>query len=102
MSSRKFIQTSYGLLDSQKLDVSSTAAVRSSQFTDHIDLYRIVSDVPIYFAAGSSTVSASSTGASDSRYLPANLVEYVNSNKRYFSVLADSSSGSVNITEVTQ
>ena len=101
--SKKFMQTSYKSAEgSQKVSMSSTAAVLSSQTGDYIETYRVVGNVDYWLASGSSTVSASSTGASDSWFFPAGVPEYINTHERYFSVIANGSSGFVNITEVTQ
>jgi hypothetical protein len=99
-----FTQTSYkrNNLGVQKISVGSTR-VLSAKLDDHINTIRVVGNVPFWFSNGSSTVTASSTGDTDSLYVPGDLVEYVNVQKfSYVSVIADGTSGFVCISEMTQ
>ena len=101
----KFTQTSYKRKDlgAQKISVTSTAAVLSTQLTDHIYTIRVCGNIPFWLTSGSSTITASTTGAATSIYFPGDLVEYINIDRQAFvSVRADGSSGFVSISEETQ
>jgi len=99
---RKFLQTSYDWAAVQKIDITSTAAVLSSTFADQIATYRISGIVDVWIATGTSTVSASSTGDGASKFYPAGVTEYYNTQDRFVSVIANASSGFVCISEEVQ
>lgn len=101
----KFIQTTYKRrqASAQKISVTSTAAVLSTVITNHIETVRVCGNIPFWLTSGSSTVTASTTGANTSMYFPGDLVEYINVDRNSFiSVRADGSSGFVSISEETQ
>ena len=101
--SKKFTQTSYKLKSPQRLVAGSTM-VRSAQFNDYIDTYRVVGNSNFWLATGSSTVTAqSSAGNTTSTFHIAGVTEYINANGRYASVIAESSTaGIVSIAEAVQ
>ncbi len=100
--SRKFLQTSYDWKAVQKISATSTAAVRSTQFNEHIATYRISGIIDAWIATGTSTVTASSTGDGISKFYPAGVTEYYNTQDRFVSVLPNGSSGFVCISEEVQ
>jgi hypothetical protein len=98
----KFYQTSYTYVGTQRIAAGSTS-VLSAQTADDIETYRIVPTVDVWMNHGSSTVTAqSSVGQTTSTFHPAGVVEYFNTQDRYFAIKANSSTGLVNLTEVTQ
>ena len=99
---RKFLQTSYDWAAVQKISVTSTAAVRSTTFADHVATYRISGTIDTWIATGTSTITASSTGDGTSKFYPAGVTEYYNTQDRFTSVIANGASGFVCISEEIQ
>ena len=99
---KKFMQTSYTYLDTQRIAAGSTS-VLSAQTADDVEIYRIAPTVDVWMNHGSSTVTAlSSVGQTTSTLHPAGVVEYFNTRDRFFAVIAENSTGLVNLTEITQ
>ena len=98
----KFYQTSYTYAGSQRIAAGSTS-VLSAQTADDVETLRIAPTVDVWMNHGSSTVTAqSSVGQVTSTFHPAGVVEYFNTKDRFFAVIANSSTGLVNLTEITQ
>ena len=98
----KFYQTSYTYAGTQRVNAGSTS-VLSAQTADDIEVLRIAPNVDVWLNSGSSTVTAqSSVGNTTSTFHPAGVVEYFNTQDRFFAVIADSAVGFVSLTEITQ
>jgi len=98
----KFYQTSYTYAGTQRIVAGSTS-VLSAQTADDIETYRIAPNVDVWMNHGSSTVTAqSSVGQTTSTFHPAGVVEYFNTQDRFFAIINDSSAGFVSLTEATQ
>jgi len=95
--------TSYVTVNAQKISTTSTASVLSADVGTQTTTFRFAPQVSVWMASGSSTVTASSTGASNSIYIPGESVEYINIGARdqFIAVIADGSSGFINIAEAT-
>lgn len=98
----KFYQTSYTYAGTQRINAQSTSN-RSAQIADDIETIRIAPSVDVWVNSGSSTVTAqSSVGQTTSTFHPAGVVEYFNTQDRFFHIKANSSTGFVGLTEITQ
>jgi len=100
---RKFHQTSYSYeAGTQRINAQSTSN-RSAQIADDIETLRIAPNVDVWMNTGSSSVVAnSSVGQTTSTFHPAGVVEYFNTQDRFIHVIAQSTTGFVNIVEITQ
>ena len=100
----KFRQTSYTFAGTQRVAVANSTTVLSAQIADDIETIRIVGSADFWMNSGSSTVTAqSSVAQTTSTFHPADVVEYFNTQDRFFAVITDSSTAAfVNITEITQ
>ena len=100
---QRTLETSYAFKNCQRVATNSTAATLSTITSDYITTYRIVSSVDTWATWGSSTVVAGSSVANTSKFLPAFIPEYINTNGRYFSFINEgSTSAFVNVCEATQ
>lgn len=99
----KHYQTCYRPNVTQKITATSTAAQRTTQMAQYVENFRIVGLTDLWFAIGSSTITATTTGNA-SHFVPAGVPEYFSKseNERYISVIANSGSGIVTITGMTQ
>jgi len=95
--------TSYKPVNAQKLTITSTGATLSADVGVETTTFRFAPEVSSWIAFGSSTVTASSTGAADSFFIPGELVEYINigAKDQFISVISDSATGFISIAEVT-
>lgn len=100
---QRTLETSYAMGACQRIATNSTAATLSSQTSDFVGTYRIVSSVDTWGVWGSSTVVAGSSVGNTSTFFPAFIPEYINTNQRFFSFRNEgSTSAYVNICEATQ
>ena len=95
--------TSYRLENAFKISATSTDSVLSGDVGVQTTTFRFAPQVSVWVTSGSSTVTASSTGASGSHYIPGESVEYINigAKDQYIAVIADGSSGFIGISEAT-
>ena len=100
----KFRQTSYTFVGTQRVAVANSSAVLSAQTANNVEMIRMVGNADFWMASGSSAVTAqSSVAQTTSTFHPADVVEYFNTQDRFFSVITEISTAAfVNITEITQ